>query len=104
MLDALQTVAPVSGDSLHERAILALRQGVANGLGLHQAMETDALFPPLLRQLVAVGEASGTLDLMLDKAALHYEEQVSQGLEQLTTLLEEFIALGVPAGRGDEEE
>jgi type IV pilus assembly protein PilC len=93
LLDALQTVAPVSGDSLHERAILALRQGVANGLGLHQAMEVDALFPPLLRQLVAVGEASGTLDLMLDKAALHYEEQVSQGLEQLTTLLEPAIVL-----------
>lgn len=93
LLDALQTVAPVSGDSLHERAILALRQGVANGLGLHQAMEADALFPPLLRQLVAVGEASGTLDLMLDKAALHYEEQVSQGLEQLTTLLEPAIVL-----------
>ncbi|WP_153784975.1 type II secretion system F family protein [Pseudomonas sp. EMN2] len=93
LLDALQTVAPVSGDSLHERAILALRQGVANGLGLHQAMEADDLFPPLLRQLVAVGEASGTLDLMLDKAALHYEEQVSQGLEQLTTLLEPAIVL-----------
>lgn len=93
LLDALATVAPVSGNCLHERAILALRQGVANGASLQQAMEADGLFPPLLRQLVAVGEASGTLDTMLDKAALHYEEQVSQALEQLTTLLEPAIVL-----------
>ncbi|UVL20128.1 type II secretion system F family protein [Pseudomonas sp. B21-044] len=93
LLDALATVAPVSGNSLHERAIIKLRQDVASGMGLQQAMEADALFPPLLRQLVAVGEASGTLDRMLDKAALHYEEQVSQALEQLTTLLEPAIVL-----------
>ncbi|MDH0646187.1 type II secretion system F family protein [Pseudomonas sp. GD03858] len=94
LLDALATVAPVSGNSLHERAILALRQRVANGLGLQQAMEEDdGVFPPLLRQLVAVGEASGTLDRMLDKAAQHYEEQVGQALEQLTTLLEPAIVL-----------
>ena len=70
-----------------------MRQGVANGASLQQAMEADGLFPPLLRQMVAVGEASGTLDTMLDKAALHYEEQVSQALEQLTTLLEPAIVL-----------
>ncbi|NIF16587.1 type II secretion system F family protein [Pantoea sp. Cy-639] len=93
LLDALGTVAPVSGDCLHERAILRLREGVAQGLGLQQAMEAERLFPPLLRQLVAVGESSGTLDRMLDKAAQHYEEQVGQALEQLTTLLEPAIVL-----------
>lgn len=93
LLDALATVAPVSGNSLHEQAIMGLRQGVANGLSLQQAMEAERLFPPLLRQLVAVGEASGTLDRMLEKAAQHYEEQVGQALEQLTTLLEPAIVL-----------
>lgn len=93
LLDALDTVAPVCGNSLHERAIRRLRQNVANGLGLQQAMEADELFAPLLRQLVAVGESSGTLDRMLNKAAEHYEVQVSEALEQLTTLLEPAIVL-----------
>ncbi len=44
-------------------------------------------------QLTAIGEASGTLDTMLEKAASHYEEQVSQALDQLTSLLEPAIVL-----------
>jgi type IV pilus assembly protein PilC len=93
LLDAMGTVAKVSGGELHEHAILRLRQGMANGQGLNQAMATEPLFPPLLVQLVAIGESSGTLDTMLEKAASHYEEQVSQALEQLTSLLEPAIVL-----------
>lgn len=93
LLDALGTVARVSGGDLHEQAVLRLRQGMANGQGLHQAMAAEPLFPPLLVQLTAIGESSGTLDQMLEKAASHYEEQVSQALEQLTSLLEPAIVL-----------
>lgn len=93
LLDALGTVARVSGGDLHEQAVLRLRQGMANGQGLHQAMAAEPLFPPLLVQLTAIGESSGTLDQMLEKAASHYEEQVSQALDQLTSLLEPAIVL-----------
>ncbi|MBA6062445.1 type II secretion system F family protein [Pseudomonas juntendi] len=93
LLDALGTVARVTGGQLHEQAVLRLRQGMANGQGLNQAMAGEPLFPPLLVQLTAIGEASGTLDTMLDKAASHYEEQVSQALDQLTCLLEPAIVL-----------
>lgn len=93
LLDALENVAAVSGDDLHEQAILRLRAGMANGLGLNQAMAADAVFAPMLVQMVAIGESSGTLDLMLDKAAIHYEERVSVALDQLTTLLEPTIVL-----------
>ncbi|MGY4524275.1 type II secretion system F family protein [Pseudomonas sp. TE21394] len=93
LLDALGTVARVSGGDLHEQAVLRLRQGMANGQGLNQAMAAEPLFPPLLVQLTAIGETSGTLDQMLEKAASHYEEQVSQALDQLTSLLEPAIVL-----------
>ncbi|MNP52248.1 Type II secretion system protein F [compost metagenome] len=93
LLDALGTVAAVSGASVHEQAILRLRQGMANGQGLHQAMAGERLFAPLLVQLTMIGESSGTLDQMLGKAASHYEEQVSQALDQLTGLLEPAIVL-----------
>ncbi|MFJ2981770.1 MULTISPECIES: type II secretion system F family protein [unclassified Pseudomonas] len=93
LLDALGTVAKASGSDLHEQAIQRLRQGMANGQGLNQAMAVEPLFPPLLVQLTAIGESSGTLDQMLEKAASHYEEQVSQALDQLTSLLEPAIVL-----------
>lgn len=93
LLDALGTVARVSGGDLHQPAVLRLRQGMANGLGLNQAMAAEPLFPPLLVQLTAIGESSGTLDQMLAKAASHYQDQVGQALEQLTSLLEPAIVL-----------
>ncbi|MFK3819196.1 type II secretion system F family protein [Pseudomonas sp. NPDC089407] len=93
LLDALGTVARVTGGDLHEQAVLRLRQGMANGQGLNQVMAAEPLFPPLLVQLTAIGESSGTLDQMLEKAASHYEEQVSQALDQLTSLLEPAIVL-----------
>jgi type IV pilus assembly protein PilC len=93
LLDALGTVARVCGGDLHEQAVLRLRQGMANGQGLNQAMACEPLFPPLLVQLTAIGESSGTLDQMLEKAASHYEEQVGQALDQLTSLLEPAIVL-----------
>ncbi|WP_349976614.1 type II secretion system F family protein [Pseudomonas sp. WHRI 8519] len=93
LLDGLATVARACGGELHERAVLRLRQGMANGQGLHQAMAAEPLFPPLLVQLTAIGESSGTLDQMLEKAASLYEDQVSQALDQLTSLLEPAIVL-----------
>jgi len=100
LLDALGTVAGACGGDLQQQAVLRLRQGMANGQGLHQAMAVEPMFPPLLIQLTAIGESSGTLDQMLDKAASHYEEQVSQSLDQLTSLLEPAIVaiLGVLVG------
>ena len=93
LLDALVTVAKACGDDLHEQAVQRLRQGMANGQALNQAMANEPLFPPLLVQLTAIGESSGTLDQMLEKSASHYEEQVSQTLDQLTSLLEPAIVL-----------
>ena len=100
LLDALGAVAGACGGDLQQQAVLRLRQGMANGQGLHQAMAAEPMFPPLLIQLTAIGESSGTLDQMLDKAASHYEEQVSQSLDQLTSLLEPAIVaiLGVLVG------
>lgn len=93
LLDALGTVANACGSELHEQATLRMRQAMANGQGLSQAMASEALFPPLLVQLTGIGESSGTLDQMLERAAVHYAEQVSQALEQLTRLLEPSIVL-----------
>jgi len=93
LLDALGTVASACGSELHEQAVMRLRQAMENGRALNQAMAEERVFPPLLVQMTAIGEASGTLDQMLDKAASHYEDQVSQALDQLASLLEPAIVL-----------
>ena len=93
LLDALNSVAAVSGDPLHEGAIRRLHPALANGSTLHQALSREPVFSPMLVQLCAIGEASGTLEIMLDKAAQHYESQVETGLEQMTTLIEPAIVL-----------
>lgn len=93
LLDALGTVARVCGDPLHEQAILGVRQAMGNGQSLQGAMAGDPLFSPLLVQMVAIGESSGRLDDMLERAAQHYEDQARQTMEQLTGLLEPTIVL-----------
>ena len=93
LLDAMATVAAASGNALHEQAVLRLRQAMGNGQGMSLAMAEDRAFTPLLVQMCAIGESSGTLDTMLGRAASHYEDQVSQSLEQLTSLLEPAIVL-----------
>lgn len=93
LLDALGTVAAASGNALHEQAVLRVRQAMGNGQALSVAMAGERVFTPLLVQMCAIGESSGTLDAMLERAARHYEEQVSQTLEQLTSLLEPAIVL-----------
>ncbi|WP_434772581.1 type II secretion system F family protein [Pseudomonas entomophila] len=100
LLDALGTVARACGDPLHEQAILALRQAMGNGQSLQGAMVGEPLFTPLLVQMVAIGESSGRLDDMLERAAQHYEDQARQTMEQLTGLLEPTIVLilGVVVG------
>ncbi|MBA1193889.1 type II secretion system F family protein [Pseudomonas entomophila] len=93
LLDALGTVARACGDPLHEQAILGVRQAMGNGQSLQGAMASDPLFSPLLVQMVAIGESSGRLDDMLERAAQHYEDQARQTMEQLTGLLEPVIVL-----------
>lgn len=93
LLDALDSVAKACGYELHEHAVLRLRRGMANGLGLNQAMAAERVFPAMLVQMIAIGESSGTLDLMLDNAANHYEARVGQSMDQLSTLLEPAIVL-----------
>nr|WP_314484720.1 type II secretion system F family protein [uncultured Pseudomonas sp.] len=93
LLDALSTVANVCGGELHAQAVMRLRHAMANGQALNQAMASERIFPPLLVQMTAIGESSGTLDQMLDKAACLYEDQVSQALDQLASLLEPAIVL-----------
>jgi type IV pilus assembly protein PilC len=100
IVDALTSVAGAAGNRLYANAILEVRDEVMTGIQLQQAIKTRKLFPTLLHQMAAIGEESGALDEMLEKAALHYEEAVDNSVDNLTSLLEPMImaVLGVLVG------
>jgi type IV pilus assembly protein PilC len=83
-----------------EVAVLEIRDEVATGQRLQQAMENTELFPNMVIQMIAVGEESGSLDDMSAKVADFYEEDVDNAVDNLSSLLEPMImaVLGVLVG------
>lgn len=100
LVDALNSVAGAAGNSVYRDATLKVRDDVTTGIQLNQAMKSSGKFPVLLLQMASIGEESGALDEMLEKAAVHYEEAVDNAVDNLTTLLEPMImaVLGVLVG------
>lgn len=100
IVDALESVAGVAGNRLYADAIIKISEEVMTGIQLQQAIKNRNMFPMLLQQMAAIGEESGALDEMLEKAATHYEEAVDNSVDNLTSLLEPMImsVLGVLVG------
>ncbi|MFN9967374.1 MAG: type II secretion system F family protein, partial [Lysobacteraceae bacterium] len=70
------------------------------GYALNLAMKQASLFPPMVVQMVGIGEESGALDSMLFKVAEYYEQEVNNAVDTLTSLMEPFLisVLGVIVG------
>ena len=100
LLEALQAVAHATGNEVYRKAILSMREEVGSGASLHHALFEAHLFKPMLIQMVAIGEASGTLDAMLSKVASIYEEEVDLTVAGLSEILEPaiIVILGVMVG------
>lgn len=100
LIESLTSVAGSSGNAVFRDATLQVRDDVSTGLQLNTAMRSTGLFPSLIIQLTAIGEESGSLDEMMEKAAIHFEESVDHQVDNLTALLEPMImaVLGVLVG------
>lgn len=100
LIDALQSVAGATGNSVYESAVLRIREEVSTGTQLNVAINHTKVFPPMLIQMATIGEESGALDEMLDKVANYYEEAVDNLVDSLTSLLEPMImsVLGILVG------
>lgn len=100
LVEALESVAGASGNAVFRNAILKVRDDVTTGIQIYIALKATDLFPTMLLQLTSIGEESGSLDDMMEKAAVHYEEAVDNAVDNLTTLLEPMImsVLGVLVG------
>lgn len=100
ILDGLDIVAKTSGNKVVEKAIYATRQSISEGKTLSEPLETSKVFPPMVVQMIAVGETTGALDAMLAKIADFYDDEVDSTVGILTSLLEPIlmIFLGVVIG------
>jgi type IV pilus assembly protein PilC len=100
ILDGLEITARTSGNAIVEDAIMAVRKAVESGMTLAQPLKESGVFPPMVVQMIGVGEQTGALDAMLSKIADFYEDEVDQAVANLLTLLEPVMImfLGVTVG------
>ncbi len=100
LIDALVSCAGAAGNVVYRDAILKIRDDVATGQQLGFSMRQAGIFPSMALQMVAIGEESGALDAMLDKVATHFENEVDNAVDGLTSMMEPLImaVLGVLVG------
>jgi type IV pilus assembly protein PilC len=100
ILEGLEVTAKTSGNAILEDTIYMLRRKIEEGGNMADPMIQSGFFPPMVSQMVSVGESTGELDTMLVKVADYYEEEVDVVVANLLTLLEPImmVFLGVTVG------
>lgn len=95
LVEALETVAGATGNTVYEKAVLRVRDDVAVGYPVNMAMKQTNLFPHMVIQMTAIGEEAGALDAMLFKVAEYFEQEVNNAVDALASLLEPAIMVFV---------
>jgi type IV pilus assembly protein PilC len=95
LLDALDIVAKAAGNRKIEQSIYYVREKISEGQNMVGPLEDTKVFPPMVVQMIGVGEATGALDVMLTKIADFYEEEVDDAVSAMTTAMEPFMLLMV---------
>ncbi len=100
VLESLDITARTSGNAVIERAILEVRKQVEEGKSLAEPLKTTNQFPPMVVQMISVGEATGAMDTMLNKIAEFYEDEVDTAVAGMMKLIEPvmILFLGIVVG------
>jgi type IV pilus assembly protein PilC len=100
LVEALDTVAGATGNSVYEQAVHRIKNDVSVGYQVNMAMRQVNLFPHMVVQMTAIGEEAGALDTMLFKVAEFYEQEVNNAVDALASLIEPMIMvfIGVVVG------
>ncbi len=95
MLSALDVVKETAGNAVLSRSVEDIHKEVRQGGTISKPMSKNPLFPPMVVQMIAVGEETGKLDEMLEKVAEFYDNEVENAVEALTSVLEPILVIGV---------
>ena len=91
ILDGLGIVAFTAGNKVIEKAILDTKVSISEGKTIAEPLAKIGIFPPMVTQMISVGESTGALDTMLEKIADFYEDEVDAAVDALTSLIEPFM-------------
>jgi len=100
ILDALDIVARTAGNKVIENSLYKVRSGISEGRSMAEPLSETGVFPSMVCQMISVGESTGAIDIMMQKIADFYDEEVDQAVENLTAMIEPFmlVFLGVTIG------
>jgi type IV pilus assembly protein PilC len=91
LVEALESVGGASGNYVFAQGTKQIQNEVSTGSSLTASMEGCGLFPPMVTQMVAIGEESGQLDSMLGKTADFFEAEVDDAVDALSSMMEPLI-------------
>jgi type IV pilus assembly protein PilC len=100
ILDGLEITARTSGNRVIHDAVMASRASIAGGATISDPLKASGVFPPMVVQMINVGEQTGGLDEMLSKIADFYDDEVDAAVAALTSILEPvmIVVMGVVIG------
>jgi type IV pilus assembly protein PilC len=100
ILQALDTVAKTAGNKVVEGAIMKARESIREGEKIADPLKLSGVFPPMVIQMISVGEETGNLEIMLTKIADFYDQEVDTAVKAMTSLIEPVIicVMGVVIG------
>ena len=97
IIKALEITGATSGNWVVEESLANIRTRVHDGVPISQPLQEDPVFPPMVGQMVKIGEETGELDGMLGKVADFYEDEVDSSIQSLTSIIEPILMIGVGA-------
>jgi type IV pilus assembly protein PilC len=100
IIDALNIVSESTGNSLYEGSLKTVSKQVEKGMPLGYVLGGDSLYPPIVSQMVLVGEETGKLDEVLSKLATYFETESEQLVKALTTVIEPLVMVVLGVGVG----
>ena len=100
ILDGLDICSRTAGNMIIENAVLGAKESISEGRNIADPLQESGVFPDMVCQMISVGENTGALDIMLNKIADFYEDEVDQSVDNLTSMLEPLIMafLGIFVG------
>ncbi len=93
ILDALEIVSRTAGNRVIEKTLTESRERIRQGEKIGEVLKTSAVFPPLVTQMISVGEQAGALDKMLAKIGEFYDQEVDASVETLTSAIEPLLII-----------
>jgi type IV pilus assembly protein PilC len=95
IIAALDITSGTAGNWVVEQSLGRIRTRVHEGVPISQPLVEDPIFPPMVGQMVRIGEETGELDKMLGKVADFYEDEVDTSIQSLTSIIEPLLMIGV---------